>query len=121
MSNCIIVGGSNGIGAAFAEQLEKKYKKIYIFDKAKPIINNPNIEFIKIDLSKDSLEQYSNIINSCNTLIITAGFGRVDFFNNINIPEIDKIIKVNLISTINLIKLFFSNLECNQKVHCLVM
>ena len=121
MSNCIIVGGSNGIGAAFAEQLEKKYKKIYIFDKAKPIINNPNIEFIKIDLSKDSLEQYSNIINSCNTLIITAGFGRVDFFNNINIPEIDKIIKVNLISTINLIKLFFSNLEGNQKVHCLVM
>lgn len=121
MSNCIIVGGSNGIGAAFAERLKKIHQKIYIFDKVEPIIKNPNIEFIKIDLSKDSLEQYIDVIKNCDTLIITAGFGRVDFFNNIDMPEINKIIKVNLISVINLINIFYANLESNKKTHCLVM
>lgn len=120
-SNCIIVGGTSGIGAAFVDQLKSKYDKIYVFGLGEPSIAADNIETIKLDLSKNNLAPVEEVIDKCNTLIITAGIGRVDYFENLPEPEIEKTIKINFTSTIKLIKRFYPKLQGQDDTYCLTM
>ncbi len=120
-TSCAIVGGTNGIGAAFADKVRTKYEKVYVFGLNEPIVEANNIEFIKLDLSKDQLDKYDEVIDKCNTLIITAGMGRVDLFENIDEPEIEKIISVNFSSIIRLIKHFYSKLNSHDDAYCMTL
>lgn len=119
--SCAVVGGTNGIGAAFVDKLKNNYKKIYVFGRHEPIVKGKNIEFIKLDLSKDSLEKFDSVIDDCNTLIITAGAGRVESFANLDEPEIKKTIEVNFASIVRLIKHFYIQLSGQEDVYCLTM
>lgn len=120
-TSCAIVGGTNGIGMAFADKLRKVYKKVYVFGLNSPAINYDNIEWIKLDLSKNSLEVFDDVINECNTLIITAGIGRVESFDNLDDVEIKKIIAVNFTAAVELIKHFYSRLNSQKNAYCLTM
>lgn len=120
-SSCAIVGGTNGIGAAFVDKLKNKYKKIYIFGRHEPIVSGDNIEFIKLDISKDSLNPFDEVIVDCNTLIITAGFGRVESFENLDEPEIDKLISTNFTSIVRLIKHSYKRVSDSKDFYCMVM
>lgn len=120
-SSCAIVGGTSGIGAAFAEKIKNNYKKIYVFGLGEPVVKADNIEFVKMDLSKGSLDAFDNVINECNTLIITAGIGRVDSFDNLDEPEIEKVISVNFTSTVKLIKHFYAKLNNKEDAYCMTM
>lgn len=121
MKQCIIVGGSNGIGLAILNILYSQYDKVTVFDIIEPKIKFPNVDYIEFDLSKDNPSDISAYLSKCTTLIITAGIGRVSPFEKIDLPEIDKIIKVNLLSTIKLLKLYYCSLLSNADRYCLVM
>jgi len=119
----LVVGGSNGIGLSISQQLIKKedYQKVYIVDKFKPSINiGDKIVFLKFDLLNDDysiFEQFEDI----DTLIITAGFGRVDTFDNILETEIINSFKVNAIAICRIIKLFYPKLLSSTDFYCAVM
>ncbi len=120
-NTALVVGGSNGIGLAMVKLLiEKNYNKVIIIDKFEPKINNERIEYIRMDLTDDSV--YEMIpVKDVDTLIITAGFGRATLFETIDSKEIDNSFKVNAVAVVKLIKLFYSKLSSKDNFECMVM
>lgn len=117
----IIVGGSSGIGLAMANKLLKEgYEKIYILDKSECRLKDEKVKFIKCNLVNDNLDVLDNI-KDINTLIITAGFGRISSFENISDIEIINSFKVNSISTIRIIKKYYNCLLDKEDFNCMVM
>lgn len=127
----LVIGGSNGIGLAITASLIKRnYSKIYIFDIKKPdILAVPNslrgkfkkivsyhfINLLNIDWTK--FKQVSNV----DTLIITAGFGRVATFNNLTCYEIKNLMQVNMCSIVSIIKHFYKRIHSKNNFYTLVM
>lgn len=119
IKNALIIGGSNGIGAAIATELLKgEIDNLYIADIEKPIINDSKIKYRKTDLRYDNL---SNIVFDIDTLIITAGVGRLAFFEDLHDADIDKSFKINTISAIALIKKYYSKLVKKDNFNIVVM
>lgn len=117
----LIVGGSNGIGLALVHGLLKKgHDKVIILDKAAPQISNKKIEYIYFDLTNYDYSIFKNIQN-IDTLIITAGFGRIASFENITYKEIENSFKVNSIATINIVREYYNKLLSKDSFNCAVM
>ncbi len=123
MSNkiALVVGGANGMGAAIVAKLaEGGYEKIYIADRQEPANSIPNTEFIRLNLVSDSVEELANY-SDIDTLIITAGVGRLDYFGTNSITEIETSFKVNTLSVVKLIKAFYPRIHSNNTFLCGVM
>lgn len=117
----MVVGGSNGLGAAAVKKLiSENYDKVYIVDKASPVFTNEKTPFIRFNLLCDKPEvllQYDKI----DTLIITAGVGRLDYFQNIPQSEIDLCFQVNAVAVIKIIQTFYSQISGNEDFYCAVI
>ena len=127
----LVLGGNSGIGLAITEKLlGKGYEHVYIVGKDEyrdDNIQNSDIEefkkhtsFLKINLI---LEDYSifDSISDIDTLIITAGFGRVAAFENFNESEITNLIKCNMLAPIRVIKHYYDRIKSNDDFYCMVM
>ncbi|MBQ8393585.1 MAG: SDR family NAD(P)-dependent oxidoreductase [Clostridia bacterium] len=127
----LVLGGNSGIGLAITEKLlGKGYEHVYIVGKDEyrdDNIQNSDIEefkkhtsFLKINLI---LEDYSifDSISDIDTLIITAGFGRVAAFENLNESEITNLIKCNMLAPIRVIKHYYDRIKSNDDFYCMVM
>lgn len=119
--NCVVVGGTSGIGAAFVEKVAPEYEKVYVIGLGKPMVKGENIESAELDMSREDLSGFYEIIDKCDTLIITAGIGRVDYFQNLPVPEIEKTIAINFTNTIKLLKRFYGKLLGSEEAYCLTM
>ncbi len=124
MKRILIVGGANGIGLSIAKVLASKYdtEKIYIVDKAVLSDNykEDKIESFQFDLTSDDysiFDQFTDI----DSLVITAGFGRLALFENIPDEMISTYFNVNTIAVIRLIKHFYYRLLSNDDFYCGVM
>lgn len=123
MSNkiALVVGGSSGVGAAFVEKLLKNgYEKVYIADRVEPEIEQPKTEFIRINLVSDKVEELGKL-SDIDTLFITAGIGRLDYFGTNSITEIENSFKVNTLSVIKLIRAFWDKIHSEEDFLCGVM
>lgn len=120
--NALIVGGSNGIGLAITNQLlHNDYEKVYILDRCEPDIKGNNkIKYIKINLLNDDFSRLYSI-NDINTLIITAGFGRIAPFSDLTEAEIINSFKVNDIAAIRIIKRYYDKIAGKDDFYCAVM
>ncbi len=121
MKRCTILGGSNGIGLAFLNELKEKYDNFTIFDIKEPQIKLNNLKYIKFDMSKDDPLEFKEIIDDSDILIITAGIGRVTPLEFLDIVEIEKTIKINFTTTIKVIKMFYDSLLHKTDRYCMVM
>lgn len=124
MKRILIVGGANGIGLSIAKVLASKNdtEKIYIVDKAVLSDNykEDKIESFQFDLTSDDysiFDQFTDI----DSLVITAGFGRLALFENIPDEMISSYFNVNTIAVIRLIKHFYYRLLSNDDFYCGVM
>jgi glycerol-3-phosphate cytidylyltransferase len=121
MNNSLIIGGSNGIGLAIALELAKTSNSVTIVDKVSPNIGMPeNVAFEQINLLKNDfsfLEKYDGV----NTLIYTAGYGRVAPFETITETEIGNQFQVNAISLIKVLSHFYPRMQKNEEFVCAVM
>ena len=118
------MGGANGIGLSIAKVLASKNdtEKIYIVDKAVLSDNykEDKIESFQFDLTSDDysiFDQFTDI----DSLVITAGFGRLALFENIPDEMISTYFNVNTIAVIRLIKHFYYRLLSNDDFYCGVM
>lgn len=120
MREALIIGGSNGIGLALAKNLEG-YSTIYILDKQSPEENfGPQYRFIEFNLLNGDysiLNSFKNI----DTLIITAGFGKLSLFNELEEDHIINSFQVNTIGVIRIIKHFYSKISGNDNFYCAIM
>lgn len=131
MNKALIVGGNSGIGLALTQKLiEQGYKFIYIVGKEEPKDNDITLidlsdfkartAFYKLNLINENYEIF-NYINDIDTLIITAGFGRVAPFEELTNIEISNLIKCNMLSAMHIIKHYYDKIHSNDRFYCAVM
>ncbi len=117
----LVVGGSNGIGMALVLKLiNKGYDKVVVADRVYPELSDDKIEYVPINLINCNYEVFDNY-QDIDTLIITAGFGRVSPFENIEDGEIINSFKVNALSPVAIIKKYYHRLLGNKDFNCAVM
>ncbi len=131
MKNAIVVGGGSGIGLAITLKLLKRgYNKVYIVGKDAPnlddidicdkdmFVSKTNYEFL--DLAS-GLGDVFDRIRDVDTLIVSAGFGRVAPFENLKQKEIENLIKVNMQSIIQIIGKYYDKILSENSFYCAVM
>ena len=124
MKKALIVGGANGIGLSIATQLSrnKDYDKVYIVDKLqiKKEFLNPKFDAIQFDLSCEDYSIFDGF-KDVDTLVVTAGFGRISLFKDIQESYITNSFYVNSIAPIRIIHHFMDKLMGKSDFYCGVM
>lgn len=124
MKRILVVGGANGIGLSIATELSKRcsYEKVYIVDKVAPDKEylNSKMEYFEFDLTSDDYSIFDKF-DDIDTLMITAGFGRLALFKDIYEEHITSSFAVNSVAPIRIIHHFMDKLQSNQDFYCGVM
>lgn len=124
MKNALVVGGANGIGLSIATELAKRseVEKVYIVDKAPllEVYSNDKFEVYQFDLTQEDYSVFDKF-QDIDTLMITAGFGRLTLFKEIDENMIPLSFNVNTIPVMRIIKRFYNKLESQQDFYCGVM
>ena len=120
----LVVGGANGIGLSIATELAKRdeVEKVYIVDKA-PLseeFTNPKFKSFQFDLTNDDYSFFDRFTD-INTLMITAGFGKLALFKDVPESHIMSSFNVNTIPVLRLIHKFYGKLEAKEDFYCGVM
>lgn len=120
----LVVGGANGIGLSIATELAKRaeVEKVYIVDKA-PLseeFTNPKFESFQFDLTNDNFSFFDRFTD-INTLMITAGFGKLALFKDVPESHIMNSFNVNTIPVLRLVHKFYGKLEAKEDFYCGVM
>lgn len=119
-----MVGGANGIGLSIATLLAQRQdvERVYIIDKS-PLDKEhwqKKFEFHQFDLDVGDFnwfDQFSDV----DTLMITAGFGKLALFSEINEEHIVSSFNVNTVAAIRIIKHFYDKLLEKDDFWCGVM
>lgn len=124
MKRVLVVGGANGIGLSIAKLLtvKEEIEKVYIVDKA-PLAEEyqePKIDSYQFDLTSTDYSIFDQFMD-INGLIITAGFGRLQLFDEIPEEMIATYFNVNTIAVIRVIKHFYDRLLSKDDFYCGVM
>ena len=127
----LVVGGNSGIGLSIVcDLLMDGFDHVYVVGKDYPDIKAIDLELIDLFNSKTSfkkvnfvVDDYSflNDINDIDTLIITAGFGRVALFEDLLEAEITNLIRVNLYATIKIIKHYYHQIKSNDNFYTAII
>lgn len=119
----LIVGGASGIGLAIAEEMSKMYavERVYVVDKAPyPHGNREKIMSFCFDLEADDFSFFDRF-DDIDALMVTAGFGRLELFRDINEQYIVDSFRVNTVAVIRLVKRFYNRLESQKDFYCGIM
>lgn len=120
----LIVGGANGIGLSVATVLAEssECECVYIVDKADvpERYRNEKFECHRFDLTTEDFSIFDRFAD-IDTLFITAGFGRLSLFRDIEERMISDSFNVNVIPMMRIIKRFYPKLECKEDFRCGVM
>lgn len=124
MKKVLVVGGANGIGLAISTALaqEQETECVYIVDKQTVADEYmlPKFRGFQFDLT---CADYSFFDQFCDIdgLIITAGFGKLALFKDVEEQHIMNSFNVNTIPVLRLIKRFYPKLESEKPFYCGVM
>ncbi len=111
----LIVGGGNGVGLAIVKALVVQKKNVCIADVAfsgDAIALTTEETRYQINLASDNLESISHL--DIGGLIITAGIGRLDFFESFTSEEIEKTFRINTLSAIQLIRSYYPRIQAQE-------
>lgn len=124
MKRILIVGGANGIGLSIATELANRpsVERIYIVDRV-PVMNdniNPKFETVIFDLESADYSFFDKF-KDVDALMITAGFGMLRLFSDIEENYILSSFKVNAEAPIRIIHHFYDKISSNKDFYCGVM
>lgn len=121
MKKALVVGGSNGIGLAVARCLYEDGFKVTVIDRSAPdsLLSN-EFDFFYFDLSTDDYSIFDRF-NDVDLLMITAGFGKLSLFRDIEEHQISSYFQINTIATIRIIHHFYNRLSDTRDFFCGVM
>jgi short-subunit dehydrogenase len=124
MRKALVVGGANGIGLSIAVSLASRedYETVYIVDRALPAVDVTHSKFVchQFDLMSDDYSVFDQFMD-IDTLMITAGFGRLALFKDLDEDYIISSMAVNSTAVMRIIHRFYDKLEAHQDFYCGVM
>lgn len=124
MKKILIVGGANGIGLAIAKEFtsRKDCEKVYIVDKASLAgeYKEEKIESFVFDLTTSDYSFFDGF-DDIDTLMITAGFGKLALFDDVDEQYIINSFNVNTVAAILVIKHFYNKLQSADDFYCGIM
>lgn len=127
MKKAVVVGGSNGIGLAIANQLLTKDYHILLLDKAEPdsaaLANSDRVTYYPCNLLdfNESLFLELSRDPDVEVLMITAGFGTVADFEYLHPAEIKNLLQVNTTAGIQIVRYFYDKLKSDKPFYCGMM
>lgn len=120
----LVVGGSSGIGLSIVLQLvcDASVERVFVVDKAEfpAAYNNNKIEWRRCDLSLGDYLIFDEI-NDIQALYITAGFGNLNWFQELSEDYINASFSVNAIAPIQIIRHYYDKLLSKDDFCCAVM
>lgn len=122
----LVIGGSNGIGAAIVKKFIASGYFVEILDRTAPeegmfATESYNYQPCNLlELDENLIRKYVDD-SEISLLMITAGFGRVADFEYFHIAEIKNMMTVNAISTIQILRLYYDRIKCKEDFYCGVM
>ncbi len=124
MKRVLIVGGANGIGLSIAKVLtaREEIEQVYVVDKAPLALEykEDKIKSFEFDLANTDysiFDQFTDI----DGLMITAGLGKLDLFEDIPESAIMTYFNINTIAVIRIIKHFYGKILSQDDFYCGVM
>lgn len=124
MREALIVGGANGIGLAIATLLaeDERFGRIHIVDRTEVAEEHRNTKFVftRFDLRAEDYSIFDTF-NDVDTLIITAGFGRLAHFEDIEEQHIVDSFDVNSIAPLRIIYHLYPRISAKEDFYCGVM
>ena len=109
MKKAIVVGGSNGIGLAIATCLAKEYD-VVVVDKSEPDASIASrVVFEPLDLTSGDYSVFDRH-QDADVVMITAGFGRLALFEDIDESLIDTYFQVNTLPVMHIVKRYYQQL-----------
>jgi len=124
MKRLLVVGGANGIGLSIATEVAKKdeCEKVYIIDKAEVAFENmnPKFETYQFDLTSDDYSIFDRF-QDIDSLMITAGFGKLALFKDVQESYITSSFTVNSVAPIRIIHHFMDKLQGHKDFCCGIM
>ena len=120
----LVVGGSSGIGLSIVLGLSQRddFGTVYVIDKSvfpKEYMND-KVSFAQCDLSAGDLAVLDRM-NDINSLYITAGFGHLRFFQDLDDAYIQDIFAVNSVGPIRIIRHYYDKMLHDDDFVCAVM
>jgi len=119
----VVIGGSNGIGLAISKCLAEAGYHVNILDIAAPDTVDNGFSYNEFDMMNPDFEKLSALSRDedVRLLMITAGIGRVADFEYLHNAEIHKLLTIDLVSTIQIIRCFYERIKAEQPFYCGVM
>ena len=127
MKEAVVIGGSNGIGLGITNSLIEKGYYVHILDMQVPdeeyLVDKTKYRHQYIDLMDLRLSELSHLKHnpSIDTLAITAGFGRVAHFASLSSKEIESLLQVNSLATIQILHYFYDRMVAEELFKTAVM
>lgn len=124
MSRALVVGGANGIGLAIATLLAERQEcdRVYIVDRVAVATEHANAKFYftQFDLMSDDFALFSGF-EDVDTLIITAGFGRLAHFADVSEEHLVASMTVNATAVMRIIHHFYGRIMDEKPFRTVVM
>ena len=122
--NALIVGGASGVGLSVATllSLREDVEKVVVVDRS-PVREEfltPKMESVLFDLTEENYAVFDRFPET-NLLFVTAGFGRLALFEDVQEEEIARYFQVNTIPAMRIIHHFYDQLLGKEDFHCGVM
>lgn len=119
----VVVGGSNGIGLAISEKLLGMGYHVNILDIVPPEAEIENISYFKLNMLDPDIEllQEQAADEEVKVLMVTAGIGRVSNFEYLHFAEIQKLLTIDLVSTIQIFRIFYDRIKAKDAFYSGVM
>lgn len=116
-----VVGGCNGIGLAITLCLARQGRRVLVFDKTAPGVELPeSVTYIHCNLLNTDICSMLDT-ESIDTLVVTAGFGRIAPFETFEQKEIENIFHVNAMALTAILRHFYPVMQRKKTFNCAVM
>lgn len=130
MKKALIVGGNSGMGLSICKNLLHSYDSLYIVGKeaisVQALPDNLRREFEektsfhRLNFINDDFSVFDNI-KDIDTLVITAGFGRVALFEDLTEAEIKNLMNVDFNAIVRIIKKYYHKIKSENDFYTVIM
>lgn len=124
MKRVLIVGGASGIGLSIAARLalRESCETVYVVDR-NPVpeeFMNERFKCFRFDLTESDYSFFDRF-DDIDALMITAGFGRLALFKDLDESYIVDSMNVNAVAVMRLVHRFYDRICSQEEFRCGVM